>query len=170
MALSEEEINKLRQLRGDLIKRTGPDAKRLEKVLDELDLTGISTQDLKSILNSRFTQGINIEEIDTSGASTGGKFTSTDMNKIAPGSLDVTKLKAKISNQSMLQGRVTDIVDTQAGTVVVSSEVRANADVEDVMEVKTKSQGTNLQFINRSRGIDNQAVANKPIKSRFLEE
>ena len=169
MALTNDEKRYLDQLRKDLIKRTGPQAEELNRITNELVLTGISAADLESLTNSKFTLGINFNEIDTSGESTGGKFTSFDMNIIAPGSIDETVLKAKLSNQSMLQARVTDVIDSQGGLMSVVSEVKINADIEEVIETKTKSQGTNLQMINRSANIDAQKVDSKPIKSKFLE-
>lgn len=170
MALSSEKIAQLDQLRRELIQRTGPDNEELNRTINEIDLTGISNEDLRALLNPQFILGIDINAIDTSGGSTGGRFTSFDMNQIAPGSLNETELKAKLSNQSMLQGRVVDVVDTQSGTMSVTNELRINADVEDLVENKAKSQGINLQNINRANAINEQAVVAKPIRSRFLEQ
>lgn len=169
MALSDEEKRYLDQLRRDLIKRTGPDVKELDRVTNELVLTGISAEDLESLTDAQYTLGINFNDIDTSGNSTGGKFTSFHMNEIAPGSINETTLKTKLSNQSMLQARVADVIDTQSGLMAVVNEVRINADIDDIMETKIKSQGVNMQMVNRSASIDAQVVDGKPIKSRFLE-
>lgn len=170
MALSSEEKAFLDQLRRDLIKRTSPQDQELDRVLNEIDLTGISIEDLRSLVNPRFTQGVDLNAIDTSGESTGGKFTSFDMNRIAPGSINENNLKSKLSNQSMLQARVTDLVDSQSGTMSVQNEIRINSDVEDLITNKTKSQGINLQMINRAEAINEQSVSDKPIKSRFVEQ
>ena len=56
MALSEEKKAYLDQLRRDLIKRTGPDADELDRVTNELDLTGISAEDLESLCIPQFEQ------------------------------------------------------------------------------------------------------------------
>ena len=168
MALTTEEKAQLDKLRQDLLSRTGPAAEKLEKAINEVDLTGISANDLKSLSDAKFTIGLNFNLIDTSGESTGGKFTTTHMNEIAPGAIGVDVLKSKLSNQSMLQGRVTDIVDTQSGVMAVNNEIKLNSDIEDVVESKSKSQGINLQLVNRATNVDAQQVAKKEIKSRFV--
>jgi hypothetical protein len=171
MAVSEDKKAFLDQLRRDLIKRTGPEVEELDKITDEIDLTGISAEDLESLCNPQFTLGINFKEIDTSGRnSLDGKFTSFDMNTIAPGAINEAELKAKLTPQSLLKARVVDLVDSQSGLIATTQELFTNADVEDLIELKVKSQGTNMQMVNRARNINEQAVDGKPIKSRFLEE
>lgn len=171
MALSEEKKAFLDQLRRDLIKRTGPDAEELERVTNELDLTGISAEDLQSLCDPQFVQGVNFKEIDTSGRNDlEGKFTTTDMNNIAPGAIAVSELVAKLSTQSLTQGRVVDLVDTQSGLMSVTNELKTNADVEDLIEDKVKSQGINMQLTNRAQETNDQAVDGKSIKSNFVEQ
>lgn len=170
MALSSEEKAFLDQLRRDLVKRTSPQDQELNRVLNEIDLTGISIEDLRALVNPRFVQGVDLNAIDTSGESTGGKFTSFDMNNIAPGAINESQLDSKLAPVSLVQARVTDIVDTQSGIMSVQNEIRRNADVEDLVTNKTKSQGINLQMINRAEAINEQSVSDKPIKSRFVEQ
>ena len=170
MALTTEEKRALDQLRLDLIKRTGPGAKELEETTNEVILTGVSAEDLKEYVNPQAVLGIDLNDIDTTGASTGGKFTSTDMNKIAPGSINVNELMQKFAPMSLVQARVTDLVETQSGNMTVINQIKINADIEDIMQDKVKSQGINLQMVIRASYTDVQEVANLDIKSRFLEE
>lgn len=162
--LSDSEKANLDKLRQDLIRRTGPQARELSRIIDEVDLSNISPDDLKSLCRPEFIIGVNFKDIDTS-----PPFTTADMNRIAPGAIDVAELKAKMSNQSMLQARVVDVLDTQSGTVAVTSSVLINVDVEDEVQAKTESQGINLQLINRALAVNAEATSNKEIKSRFVE-
>lgn len=170
MALTSEEKSYLDQLRQDLVNRTGPQAKELAKTTYEVELTGVSAEDLAEYVDSQAVLGIDLNEIDTSGKSTGGKFTSSDMNAIAPGAIDVNELMQKFAPMSLVQARVTDLVETQSGNMTVINQVKINADIEDIMHDKVKSQGINLQMIIRASYTDSQEVANLDIKSRFLEE
>lgn len=161
--LTDEEKTNLLKLRDIYSKNVGPQFDELRTLLDVIDLSGISTEDLKALTIPEFVVGVDFSAIDTS------SFTTKDMNTLAPGSIEVGELKAKITNKSLVKGRVTDLVDTQSGIVSVINEIRDNIDIEDLIELKSKSQGTNMQLINKSLSIDKESVKDKEIVSRFLE-
>jgi len=165
MAISEKEKNQLLGFKEALAKRSGPEFVELRRTLGELDLRNISAEDLKALSNPLFVIGVNFNSIDTS-----PPFTTTDMNEIAPGAIDVNELKVKMSNTSMVQGRVVDIVDTQSGLMAVSNEIRLNIDVEDIVESKVKSQGVNLQLENQAEDINAESSSTKEIPSKFVEK
>lgn len=163
MALTIEEKSNLDKLLGDLYNRTDPKVQDLNYFLNVIDLTGISIEDLKSLTDPKYTIGVDFRTIDTS-----GKFTTEDMNKIAPGSIDVDLLKQKILNKSIVQAEVVDVVDTQSGLMAVKNQLKMNVDVEDLMDSKTNSQGIVLKVINDSRFINEQEVDSKTIKSNYI--
>lgn len=166
MALTQEQKDELIRLKQSLQRqRSQPQYSEFFRILDEVDLSGISADDLKALCNPQFTVGVNFKQIDTS-----PPFTSTDMNEIAPGALDVRELKQKLTNQSMLQSSYTDIIDTQQGPILSTEKVKVNADIEDLVRTKTMSQGVNLQLINDAATINVETSAQKNIKSRFVEE
>jgi hypothetical protein len=166
MALTQEEKDELIRLKQSLQRqRTQPQYREFFKILDEIDLSGISSDDLKALCNPQFTIGVNFKEIDTS-----APFTTTDMNGIAPGAMDVRELKKKMSNQSLVQSSFSEIIDTQQGPIVAKEEVLINVDIEDLVTSKTISQGVNLQMINEAQNINEEATSGKEISSRFLEE
>ena len=166
MALSQEEKDQLIRLKQDLQrKRSQPQFQEFTTLLDELDLSYIKPDELKAITNPIFTVGVDFKAIDTR-----PPFTTTTMNEIAPGSIDVRELKRVLSNQSMLLARVANLVDTQQGLLLVVDEVRTNTDIEDLVETRTTSQGINLQMINDAELINEEATSDKPIKSRFVED
>lgn len=167
MALTNEEKQNLLKLKQELQRlRTQPQYKVLSSSIDEIDLSYISGDDLSALTNSQFTQGINFKTLDTS-----PPFTTTTMNTIAPGSIDVRELKKKMSNQSLLKGRTMDLIDTQQGVLAVIDELKVNADIEDDVTSKVLSQGINLQMINEASNINSEESGiDSSIKSRFVEE
>lgn len=166
MALNQEEKNKLIALKQSLQKqRSQPQYQNFMKLIDEVDLSGISAADLKALTNPLYTIGVDFNAIDTS-----FPFTTTDMNNIAPGSLNVRELKQKLTNQSMIQSRTNDLVDTQQGVIVSTEDLLLNADIEDLMVTKVMSQGVNLQMINQAENINPESSSGKEIKSRFVED
>lgn len=166
MALTQEEKDQLIRLKQDLQrKRSQPQFREFETLIGELDLSYITAEELKAITESQFTVGVDFKAIDTS-----PPFTTTDMNKIAPGSIDVGKLMQKMSNVGMRQGKTTELVDTQQGIMSTSDEVVLNVDIEELIETNAFSQGVNLQMINDAENINQESVSDKPIKSRFVEE
>ena len=164
MALTDAQKERLLNLKNQLFNRVDPRLEQVDNIIEVVDMTGITSDDLKALSNPLFVIGLDFSTIDTSGS-----FTTRDMNTIAPGAIDVQELKTKIMNQSIVKARVTDIIDTQSGTMAVTQEFRDNMDVEDIMEFKVKSQGTNLQNEIKAAEVDKELVKDKPIKSRFLE-
>lgn len=132
------------------------------KIVGDVDLNNISLDNLKSLTNSTFTQGVDWKSLPL------GSMSSDLMNKIAPGALNVKELKKKLGNTSLLKGRTTELVDTQSGAMSVTNEVRINGDVEDAMRAKGISQGTNLQMANRAKAIRYESSSSKSIKSNFV--
>ena len=166
MALAQEEKDQLIRLKQDLQrKRSQPQFKAFNTLIDELDLSFIRPDQLKAITKPQFTVGIDFKSIDTS-----PPFTTTDMNALAPGSIDVRELKQRLSNQSMLQSRTAELIDTQQGVMLVIEEVLLNADIEDMVVAKSTSQGVNLQMINIAENINAESTSGKDIPSRFVEE
>jgi len=166
MALSQEEKNQLIALKQDLQrKRSQPQFKEFNSLIDELDLSYITAEQLKALTNPQFTIGIDFKSINTS-----PPFTTTDMNALAPGSINVRELKQKISNQAMTQSRTAELVDTQQGVMLAIEEVLLNVDIEELVVTKTTSQGVNLQMINIAENINIESTSNKDIPSRFVED
>lgn len=132
------------------------------KIIGNVNLNNISIDNLKSLTDSRFTQGVDWENLNLA------NMDSDLMNSIAPGAINTTELKKKLSNTSLLKGKTTELVDTQSGMMAVSSEVRVNGDVEDVVSAKAVSQGTNMQMANRAQQIRSEASSNKTIPSQFI--
>lgn len=150
-------------LKDQLVRNRSLGTTELDRVLSEIVLDGISAEDLRAISNPLFVGGVDFNTIDTT------TFTTTDMNTIAPGAIDVDELRQKMVNNHLRQGQITDIVDTQNGVVQVKQELRLNSDIEDLMEDKSKSQGVNLQMINLAKNFRKEDTTDKPIQSRFLE-
>ena len=166
MAITQEEKDQLIRLKQSLqLQRSQPEYKEYVKLVDELDLSYISPEDLKSLCNPIYVVGVDFKSIDTS-----PPFTTTHMNEIAPGAINVRELKMKLTNKSILLAKTTDLVDTQQGVIVSTEELLANADIEDLVSTKTMSQGTNLQMVNAAENIDPEKTSSKQIKSRFVEE
>ena len=163
MPLTDDEKRNLEQLRERRSSASNERVERLNSIINEVDLTGISPDDLRALCNPDFVVGVDFRAIDTS-----SNFTTADMNRIAPGAIDVKALRAKISPRSLIQAQTSEIVDTQSGVVVVTNTVKANVGIEDLMASKVKSQGTNMQLVNRSDAINRQSVENKEIKSKFV--
>ncbi len=153
-------IAKLDKLKAGLIGSAGLGA--FSKITNNVNLNNISLDNLKSLTNSRFTQGVDWKNLNLP------KMDSDLMNKIAPGSLGISSLKKKLSNSSLLKGRTTEVVDTQSGMMANTSEIRINGDVEDVVSAKAVSQGTNMQMANRARQINAESSSLKSIQSNFV--
>lgn len=163
MPLTDNEKRNLEQLRDRRSTARNPRTNRLNQIINEVDLTGISAEDLQSLCNPEFTVGVDFRSINTSDS-----FTTTDMNRIAPGAIDVKELRAKISPRSLVQAQSSEVIDTQSGVMAITNVIKANAGIEDLMSSKVKSQGTNMQLVNRSESVNRQQVENKEIKSTFV--
>lgn len=162
MALTEQEKANLDNLKKQLTQSA--DTEGLRKATENVDLSGISLEDLKSLVNKTATQGFDFSTLDLNDLDT------DELNSLVPGAIDVTELKKKIANQSIEKGSVIDLIDTQSGVLKNQSTVRANTDIEDIMRSKVISQGTNLQMINKAKSIKPENVADKEIKSVFINE
>jgi len=151
---------KLDNLKASVLKKTGFES--FNKVVNNVNLNNISLDNLKSLVDTRFTQGLDWDSLDLS------SMDSDLLNSLAPGCLDVSKLKKKLSNVSLLKGKITELVDTQSGTMAIGSEVRVNGDVEDIISAKAISQGTNMQMANRAAAIKYESSSRKSIPSNFV--
>ena len=162
MALSDSEKAHLEELRRQITQRSS--SEELRFATENIDLSGISLEELKALVNKYATQGLDLSTLDRENLDT------DELNSIAPGAIDVNELKKKIAPVCIEKGTVSDLIDTQSGVLSVKSTIKTNVDVEDIMESKVISQGTNLQMINKAASIKAENVADKKIKSIFVEE
>jgi hypothetical protein len=162
MAITDVEKAQLDELRRQLTQKTGVESFR--KATENISLVGISLSDLKALVDPIVTQGFDFSSLDLATLDT------DTLNETIPGAINVPELKKKISNQSLEKGSVIDLVDTQSGILRTQTKIKVNADIEDTMTSKVISQGTNLKMINLAKGINAESVANKQIKSQFIEE
>ena len=162
MALSDAEKAQLDELRRQLTQKTG--VEEFRKETENVSLAGISVERLKTLVDPIATQGFDFSTLDLATLDT------DTLNEAAPGAIDVNELKKKIAPQSLKKGATIDIVDTQSGVVRVESGINVNEDIEDTITSKVISQGTSLQMINLAKNIRVESVADKTIKSRFIEE
>ena len=162
MSLTDAEKAHLDKLRRQLTQTSS--SEELRVATENIDLSGISLNDLKSLVNKVAVQGYDLSSLDLNNLDT------DTLNEEIPGAIDVTELKKKISSQSLEKGSVTDLIDTQSGLLRTQTTIKVNTDIEDIMKSKVISQGTNLQMINRAETIKPENVAGKEIKSVFVSE
>jgi hypothetical protein len=162
MALTEVEKTNLDNLKRQLTQTSNTEAFRA--ATENINLSGISLDELKSLVNPIAVQGYDLSSLDLNNLDT------DTLNELIPGAINVTDLKKKIAPQSLEKGSVIDLIDTQSGLLRTQTTIRANIDIEDIMRSKIISQGTNLQMINRAETIKAENVANKEIKSVFVKE
>jgi len=162
MALSDAEKAHLEELRRQISQSSSSEP--LRAATENIDLSGISLDDLKALVNKTATQGFDLSTLDLNNLDT------DTLNEAVPGAIDVNDLKKKISPQSLEKGSVIDLIDTQSGVLTTKSTIKTNIDIEDIMKSKVISQGTNLQMINQAESIKSENVADKEIKSIFVEE
>ena len=162
MALTDSEKAHLDNLKRQLTQSS--DTEGLRKATENIDLSGISLEDLESLVNKTAVQGFDLSSLDLNNLDT------DTLNSLIPGAINVIELKKKIANQSLEKGSVTDLVDTQSGLLRAQTTIKTNTDIEDILKSKIISQGTNLQMINKAEGIKPENVADKEIKSVFIKE
>lgn len=161
MALTDAQKAQLDRLRQELARTTG--IAEIQSLLQNIRLYNISKEDLKSLVEPNYV-GIDYESLNYATLDT------DTMNALYPGSINVRKLSIKLANDSLVKARSSDIVDTQSGVLHVLTELRSNVDIEDEITAMTASLGTNLQLINSANYIRAERVADKEIKSVFVED
>jgi len=139
------DIGKMANL--DRLKQALPSAANsssLTSSLSNIGLKNISVPDLKSLMNPKFLGAVGFGSLPFA------SLDSSTMNKLYPGSIDEGDLQKKICNTSITKGTDTTVGNTEAGPMAVKTDVKTNCDVEDHIADFTNSQGTNMQYANRT--------------------